>query len=66
MRVVMKYGRNGLTLESPDDLDVAMIHKRVMPVLKDPEATLKSALANPSAEIFNGRGEELRSACILL
>jgi len=31
MRVVMKYGRDGLTLDLPDDLDVAVIHKGSCP-----------------------------------
>jgi len=67
MRVVMKYGRNGLTLDLPDNLDVAMIHKRVMPVLKDPEAILKSALANPvGCKSLMEEARNCRSACILI
>jgi nickel-dependent lactate racemase len=67
MRVVMKYGRDGLTLDLPDDLDVAVIRKRVMPVLKDPEAILKSALANPvCCKSLIEEARDCRSACILI
>ena len=67
MRVVMKYGRDGLTLDLPDDLDVAVIHKRVMPILKDPESILKSALANPvCCKSLIEEARNCRSACILI
>jgi lactate racemase len=67
MRVVMRYGRDGLPLDLPDDLDITLIQKRTMPVLADPRAAMDRALLNPKgsrplAEEMKGRG----SACILI
>ena len=47
MRVVMRYGRNGLALDLPDGVDAAVIRKKAMPVLPDPESAVASALLNP-------------------
>jgi len=63
----MKYGRKGLLLELPDDMDVSVIRGRKMPLLRDPMGEVRSALSRPTgcgtlAEQARGCG----SACILV
>jgi nickel-dependent lactate racemase len=63
----MRYGRDGLPLDLPDELEITVIRKPVMPVLADPEKILRSALTHPIGckslqETARGR----RSACILI
>ncbi len=67
MRVVMRYGRRGLTLDIPDGLDAEVIRKKTMPVLPDPESAVASALLNPVGckSIFE-EARQCRSACILI
>lgn len=67
MNVELLYGRDGLSIDLPDDLDVTLIRKRLMPVLSDPSGTLRQALRNPVRSptlIEAARGA--RSACILI
>ena len=67
MRVVMRYGRKGLTLDLPDGLDVAVIRKKAMPVLSDPESAVASALLNPvGCQSLFEEARQCRSACILI
>jgi len=35
MNINMKYGKTGLSLDLPGDIDVTLIQKETMPVLKD-------------------------------
>ena len=46
-RIELNYGRGRLPVDLPDDLDLRMIRKRQMPVLPDPEAAVREALAAP-------------------
>ena len=67
MRIVMRYGRKGLTLDLPDDLDVAVIRKKAMPVLSDPESAISSALLNPvGCKSLFEEARQCRRACILI
>jgi len=67
MRIVMRYGKKGLTLDLPDGLDVTFIRKKAMPVLKDPEVDVKSALVNPvGCNSLYEEARQCRSACILI
>lgn len=47
MNITMKYGKTGLPLDLPGDIDVTLIQKNAMPVLKDPEGAIKAAFTNP-------------------
>ncbi len=67
MRVDLSYGRGTLPVELPGDLEVTVIRKPAMPVLTDPAAAVRAALAAPSAlpplhRFARGRD----SACILI
>ena len=67
MRIVMRYGKEGLPLDLPDDLDITLIQKRRMPVLPDAGLALADAFSrpvggSPLAEEIRGR----RTACILI
>jgi lactate racemase len=67
MQVIMRYGKEGLPLDLPDDLEITLIRKREMPILENPEAAMKKALTNPIgsrplSEEAKGKG----SACILI
>ncbi len=47
MKIDMMYGKTGLSLDLPADLEVTLIQKKAMPVLQEPEAAVKAAFANP-------------------
>ena len=67
MHCVMKYGKDGITIDLPDDLGVVIIRKQVMPILNDPKATLRSALTNPiGCKPLYEEAISCRSACILI
>jgi nickel-dependent lactate racemase len=66
-RIELNYGRGRLPVDLPDEIDLWMIRKRPMPVLPDPEAAVRAALARPVgtpplAELAKGKA----SACILI
>ena len=47
MRVRLAYGKQGLSLELPDNLDVRVIENRFVPALANPEVELRRALRAP-------------------
>ena len=63
----MRYGKYGLPLKFPDGLDVTVIHKKVMPVLIDPESALRDAFAGPiGSQSLEEEARGCQSACILI
>ncbi len=67
MDVKLNYGREGITLQLPDDLEVSLINKKVMPVAPDPGQTITKALANPiGSGTLAAEAEGARSACLLI
>jgi nickel-dependent lactate racemase len=67
MKVNLLYGRDGLTIDLPDDIRVTGIQKHPMPVLPDPLQALREALKSPVkspplSEIARGK----KTACILI
>jgi lactate racemase len=67
MRVTLEYGRTGLEVELPDANVVKCLGYKQQDPLKDPDATLRRALAEPIgtpplAELCQGKG----SACIVI
>ena len=67
MRIDLNYGREGLSLDLADDLDVSVIRKPDMPVLPAPDDAVREALAKPVgspplAELAKGK----KTACILI
>jgi nickel-dependent lactate racemase len=67
MQIVMRYGREGLPLDLPDELEITVIRKPVMPVLSDPEKAIRSALAHPvGCKSLQETVLGSRSACILI
>ncbi|MGI9437813.1 MAG: nickel-dependent lactate racemase [Geminicoccaceae bacterium] len=67
MRIDLSYGRDGMSIELGDDLDVHVIRKPAMPVLAAPESAVQAALANPVgasplADLARGKS----TACILI
>ena len=63
----MRYGKKGLSLNLPDGLDVTVIQKKVMPVLADPESTLRDAFAGPiGCRSLEEEARGCQSACILI
>ena len=47
MRIMMRYGRHGLPVDLPDDLDVTVLRKPEMPILKEPREAVRAALTRP-------------------
>jgi nickel-dependent lactate racemase len=63
----MKYGKAGLALDLPGDIDVTLIQKKAMPVLPDPEQAIKSAFANPvNGKTLGDEAKGCRNCCILI
>lgn len=67
MRIELNYGRGTLPVDLPDSLQVTVVRKPPMPVLPDPAAAVRAALAKPTGlpplvEFASGRA----SACILI
>ena len=68
MRVELNYGRTGLPLELPEDLQVTILRKPPMPELTDPPAAVRRALAEPLdapplAELARGAGSAAIAIC---
>jgi len=67
MRIELSYGRTGLPVSLPDDLDVRVIKKPAMPVIAEPEQAVRRALAKPvGAPPIDRLAKGKRSACILI
>src|SRR5271169_80777 len=67
MIIDMKYGKTGLSLDLPGDIDVTLIQKKAMPVLKDPEGAIKAAFAAPvNCKTLREEARGCSSACILI
>ena len=67
MIVELLYGQRRLPVRFGDDLDVTVVAKPPMPVLGDPAAAVRQALAEPVASApLTKLAEGKRSACILV
>ena len=67
MHVRLNYGKGGLVVDLPDDLDIHLIAKKAMPVLADPVTAVENALAQPvGGADFLETARNRRSACILI
>ena len=67
MDIDLLYGRDGLTVRLPDDLEVTVIRKPSMPVAASPEAAVRAALAKPvDARPFREEARGKSSACVLI
>jgi nickel-dependent lactate racemase len=67
MRVHLSYGRTGLDVELPVDLDAEVLHLNAVSVLQDEEAAIRQSFENPIgtpplSELAQGKG----SACIVI
>ncbi len=63
----MKYGKTGLALSFPENIDVTLIQKKTMPVLEDPEGEIRAAFANPvNCKTLSKEANGCRSCCILI
>jgi nickel-dependent lactate racemase len=67
MKINMKYGKTGLFLDLPGNIDVALIQKKTMPVLKDPERAIDAVFAHPvNCKTLREEAKRCRSCCILI
>jgi nickel-dependent lactate racemase len=67
MRVELNYGKGKLPVELRDDWDVRVIGKKAMPVVADPAAAVRGALAKPvGAPPLAEEAKGCRTACILI
>ena len=67
MKIELAYGHDGLAVDLPDSLEVHLIRKKPLPLLRNPGDAVSEALARPVAcpplsELARGR----QSACILI
>lgn len=67
MKIPIRYGRGEVTAEIPADVSLTVIRKPDMPVLRDPDAAVRQAIASPVASSpLPQVAERARSACILI
>src|SRR5258708_12005020 len=67
MQLDLNYGRDHSPRELPDDWDVTVIPKPVMPLEPDPAGAVRKALAQPvGASPLANAARGLKSACILI
>ena len=67
MRVELSYGRGQLPVDLADDLEVTLVRKPAMPLLADPQAAIRQALATPvGAPPLAELARRSKSACILI
>jgi lactate racemase len=67
MKIDLLYGRSGLVLELPDNLNVTVIRKRPMAPIETPEEAVYHALENPvGSHSLYRQGLGNKSACILV
>ncbi|MBW1683325.1 MAG: nickel-dependent lactate racemase [Deltaproteobacteria bacterium] len=67
MHVELLYGRRGLKLELPDEIETTVIRKHPMTPLHAPQAAVRNALAHPvDAPPLAGPARGGKSACILI
>ena len=67
MKIDLLYGRDGMTVDLSDDLDVTIIRKNTMKPLADPTESVREAIKDPVrspplAQLAQGK----KSACILI
>ena len=66
-RVNLAYGRSGLVVNFPDEAELTLIHKRVLPPLPDPHVAVRQALNVPiGSASLKELSRNRRSACILI
>ncbi len=67
MDISLYYGKSGLVLSLPDELDVSVIRKLEMPLLDDPVAALEAAFDTPAVwRPLAALAAGATSACILI
>ena len=67
MKISMKYGKTGLELDLPGNLDLTVIQKKSMPVLSDPEGAVKAAFDHPvNSKTLREEAAGCRGCCILI
>ncbi len=64
MRVSLRYGTTGLSLDLPESWDVTLVERRPMPAVADPGGCVRAALSSPGGLAREARGA--RSACIMI
>lgn len=63
----LNYGRNGVSLDLPDSLDVTLVRKPSMPKLRDPQAAARAALREPvGCEPLSVLAKRASKACIVI
>ncbi len=67
MRVNLSYGKGVMPIDLPDDLEVKVIRKPVMPVVADPGAAMSAAFAKPvGAPALKELALGKKSCCVLI
>ncbi len=67
MNINMKYGKTGLSIDLPRDINVTLIQKKAMPLLRNPDGAIKAAFANPvNCKTLSEEAKGRRSCCILI
>ena len=65
MQIKLNYGKQGLDLFLPDDLDITVLRKKQMPVLENPVECAKQALCRPiSSRSLREEAIDCKTACI--
>ncbi|MCX5817780.1 MAG: nickel-dependent lactate racemase [Proteobacteria bacterium] len=67
MRILMRYGKNGLPIDLPDNSKIDIIRKKEMPVFSNSAEAVRSALFHPvGCKPLREHAQESKSICILM
>ncbi len=67
MKIDLLYGRDGLCVDIPDEIDVTVVRKHAMTPLADPAETVRRALASPvKSKPLSELAQGKRTACVLI
>lgn len=67
MQIEMKYGKKGLILDIPPDIEATVVEKKRMPVLLDGRGAVLDALDRPKGSArLSEEARGCSSACILV
>jgi nickel-dependent lactate racemase len=67
MRIELSYGKGVMPVDMPEGLEIEVIRKPAMPVIADPKAAMRAALARPvGAPALKDLARGKKSCCVLI
>jgi nickel-dependent lactate racemase len=67
MNLTLRYGRDGLDIKIPDDLETQILHLNALPILDSESEAIESSLRNPIAtQALESVARGRENACIVI